>query len=81
MRGDEDLIPMTPDLLKRIFDEAEPDFSAEICPRATLADLDPAAIGHFRAMWQRKSGNKALEAIPVAQLLADAEPNRCAISG
>jgi ATP-dependent DNA helicase RecG len=24
-------------------------------------------------MWQRKSGNKALEAIPVAQLLADAE--------
>lgn len=58
MRGDEDLIPMTADLLKRIFDEAGPDFSAEICPRATLADLDPTAIGHFRAMWQRKSGNK-----------------------
>lgn len=73
MRGGEDLIPMTPDLLKRIFDEAGPDFSADICPRAVLADLDPAAIGHFRAMWQRKSGNKALEAIPVAQLLADAE--------
>jgi ATP-dependent DNA helicase RecG len=73
MRGGEDLIPMTPDLLKRIFDEAGPDFSAEICPQAVLADLDPAAIGHFRAMWQRKSGNKALEAIPVAQLLADAE--------
>ncbi|MBK9231672.1 MAG: putative DNA binding domain-containing protein [Anaerolineae bacterium] len=73
MRGGEDLIPMTPDLLKRIFDEAGPDFSAEICPQAVLADLDPAAIGHFRAMWQRKSGNKALEALPVAQLLADAE--------
>ena len=73
MRGGEDLVPMTADLLKRIFDEAGPDFSAEICPRATLADLDPVAIGYFRAMWQRKSGNKALEAIPVEQLLADAE--------
>jgi ATP-dependent DNA helicase RecG len=73
MRGGEDLIPMTPDLLKRIFDEVGPDFSAEICPGATLADLDPAAIGHFRAMWQRKSGNKTLEAIPVEQLLTDAE--------
>lgn len=73
MRGDEDLIPMTADLLKRIFDEAGPDFSAEICPRATLADLDPTAIGHFRAMWQRKSGNKALDALPVEQLLTDAE--------
>jgi ATP-dependent DNA helicase RecG len=73
MRGGEDLIPMTPDLLKRIFDEAGPDFSAEICPQVKLADLDPAAISHFRAMWQRKSGNKALEAIPVEQLLTDAE--------
>ena len=44
MRAGEDLAPMTPDMLRRIFDEAGPDFSAEICPKATLADLDPAAI-------------------------------------
>ena len=35
---------MTPDMLRRIFDEAAPDFSAEVCPKATLADLDPAAV-------------------------------------
>src|SRR5215510_11812870 len=34
MRGGEDLIPMTPDLLQRIFAEASPDFSAEICTPA-----------------------------------------------
>jgi ATP-dependent DNA helicase RecG len=37
MRGGEDLVPMTPDLLKRIFAETGPDFSAEICPKATMA--------------------------------------------
>ena len=31
MRTGEGLVPMTPDRLKRIFEEAGPDFSAEIC--------------------------------------------------
>ena len=35
---------MIPDLLKRIFAETGPDFSAEICPKATMADLDTRAI-------------------------------------
>jgi len=48
MRAGEDLAPMTPDMLRRIFDEAGPDFSAEVCREATLADLDPAAITAFR---------------------------------
>lgn len=73
MRGGQDLVPMTPDLLKRIFDEAEPDFSAEICRQATLADLDPVAVGCFRTMWQRKSGNRTLEVLSDEQLLTDAE--------
>ncbi len=34
MRGGEALIPMTPDLLQRIFAESGPDFSAEICTSA-----------------------------------------------
>lgn len=73
MRAGESLVPMTPDLLKRIFDEAAPDFSAEVCAGATLADLDPAAIETFRAMWLRKSGNAALAGRSHEQLLRDAE--------
>ncbi|NWH04115.1 ATP-binding protein [Desulfobacter latus] len=73
MRGGEDLVPMTPDMLKRIFDESGPDFSAEICPKATLADLAPEAIERFRAVWARRSGNESLRELPAEQLLEDAE--------
>lgn len=73
MRGGEALVPMTPDQLKRIFDEAGPDFSAEICPHAISADLDPLAVQRFREMWRRKSGNEALEQLSSEQLLKDAE--------
>jgi ATP-dependent DNA helicase RecG len=73
MRGGQDLVPMTADMLKRIFSEAGPDYSAEICSKVSLADLDPAAIQQFRTMWSRKSGNKALETISDKQLLTDAE--------
>lgn len=73
MRAGEDLVPMTPDMLKWIFDEAGPDFSAGICQGASVADLEPAAIEAMRAMWCRKSGNKNLDTLPPDQLLADAE--------
>jgi ATP-dependent DNA helicase RecG len=73
MRAGEDLVPMTPDMLKRIFAEAGPDFSAEICANATLGDLDPVAIGRFRTMWARKAGNKAVETLSGEQTLRDAE--------
>jgi ATP-dependent DNA helicase RecG len=73
MRAGEDLAPMTPDMLRRIFDEAGPDFSAEICPKATFADLDPVAIESLRAQWARHSGNKARTQRPVDKLLQDAE--------
>ena len=73
MRGGQDLVPMTPDMLKRIFAESQPDFSAEICPRASLDDLDPKAIEGFRQMWRRRSGNKALDHPTQGQLLSDAE--------
>lgn len=35
------------DELQRIFAEASPDFSAEICTRARLDDLDPVAVVDF----------------------------------
>jgi ATP-dependent DNA helicase RecG len=73
MRAGEDLVPMTPDMLQRIFAEAGPDFSAEICPEATVADLAPEAIDLLRGLWLRKSGNERLRGIAVEQLLTDAE--------
>lgn len=73
MRAGESIMPMTPDRLKRIFDESGPDFSAEVCLGANVSDLDAAAISRFRALWQRKSGNEALDHLSDAQLLQDAE--------
>lgn len=73
MRGGESLIPMTPDLLQRIFAEASPDFSAEICERARLDDLDPTAIDALRRLWQRKAPAQDIATRPADQLLADAE--------
>jgi ATP-dependent DNA helicase RecG len=73
MRAGEELVPMTPDMLKRIFDEAQPDFSAETCPDATLDDLDPRAVETFRTRWATQSNNAKLAELGVEQLLADAE--------
>jgi len=73
MRAGGSLIPMTPDKLKHIFAETEPDFSKQICPRATIHDLDSEAIEKFRSMWRRKSGNELLAVLPPTQLLSDAE--------
>ena len=73
MRSGQNLVPMTPDMLKRIFDEAGPDFTAEICPRATIADLDSNAIDIFRQKWYRKAKNDAILQCSDIQLLTDAE--------
>ena len=73
MRAGEDLVPMTPDQLRRIFDEAGPDFSAEVCPGATLADLAPEGIEAFRKRWHRKAKKDAILRTSDEQLLRDAE--------
>jgi ATP-dependent DNA helicase RecG len=73
MRSGGSLVPMTPDLIKRIFDEATPDFSAEVCKEASLSDLNAASIEEFRARWMRKSGNTRLAALSPQELLNDAE--------
>jgi ATP-dependent DNA helicase RecG len=72
-RAGDELKPMPPDQLGRVFEEAIPDYSAELHPKATFSDLDPALIEQFRAMWRRKSGNVALESLSQQQLLEDAE--------
>jgi ATP-dependent DNA helicase RecG len=73
MRGGESLVPMTQDQLKRIFDEAQPDFSAQVCDAATLDDLDSAAIGEFRQRWAAKAKRDELTAVSDSRLLRDAE--------
>ena len=73
MRGGEDLVPMTPDMLNKIFTESQPDFSAEICSKASIVDLHPDAIERFRKMWLRRSGNQALDHYSHEQLLTDSE--------
>jgi ATP-dependent DNA helicase RecG len=73
MRAGESLTAMTSDMLRRIFDEAAPDFSAELCRDARLEDLDPDAVLAFRRAWARKAASKAIEQAPVPQLLEDAE--------
>ena len=73
MRSGDALVPMAPDMLKRIFEESGPDFSAEFCREAAIADLDSAAIDDFRQRWMRHSGNAALAGLSSEQILADAE--------
>ena len=64
---------MTPDVLQRIFAEAGPDFSAEICTLACLDDLDPIAVEDLRRLWQRRSPDQDIATRPMERLLADAE--------
>ena len=69
MRRGEELVAMTPDMLKRIFNEGEPDFSAQTCPHATLEDLDSRSIVKFRELWAKKSGNTNVRAMSDEKLL------------
>lgn len=72
MRSGESLVPMTAEVLERIFAEGAPDFSQNVCEGAAMSDLAPEAIAEFRARWVRKSGNHALGRASDAQLLEDA---------
>lgn len=71
MRSGESLVPMSPDMLKRIAAEEHVDFSAEFSS-ATVDDLDAEAIERFRRTWARKSGNASLLDRSTAHLLEDA---------
>ena len=72
MRSGESLVTMTPDMLKRIFAEDQPDYSEEIVQGASLEDLESTAIERFREMWIKKSNNTSLESLSHKQLLKDA---------
>jgi ATP-dependent DNA helicase RecG len=73
VRDADRLVPMPADRLRQAFAESGRDFTAEVCPDASLSDLDPAAVADFRRRWIAKSGNAALARLSDEQLLADAE--------
>jgi ATP-dependent DNA helicase RecG len=73
MRAGESLVPMTPDMLKRIFDEGGPDHSADLCSGAAIADLDPSALTRLRTLWTRKTSSATIQNSSDSQLLSDLE--------
>ena len=73
MRSGESLVPMTPDMLKAIFAETVPDFSATFRDSATLDDLEPRATEEFRALRHKKTGRADILTMSPEQLLEDAE--------
>lgn len=73
MRAGESLVPMSQDVLKQIFNETSPDYTADICSNAEMSDLDIDAIEDFRNRWIQKSKNENIRNLTLAQLLTDAE--------
>ncbi len=69
----DDLAPLSDTELKTIFAEAGPDFSAQVCPGATLADLVPAGVATFRTRWAQKSSDARKAAWSDVETLANAE--------
>ncbi len=59
--------------LRAIFAETGPDFSAEVCPGASLGDLSPEAIAAFRARWAAKTRDERKTRWTDEQALINAE--------
>ncbi len=73
MRAGDATVPMSDEQMRRIHSETGLDFSAEICPDARLADLDPQATELMRKLWERKTPGQGIATRPAERLLADAE--------
>lgn len=73
MRAGESLRAMTQDELRRILLEGGPDFSADLCPAATLADLELGPVERFLSLWSEKTGKTAQPLVSLEQRLEDAE--------
>ena len=72
-RAGDELTGMGDAELKAIFLETGPDFSAELCPQANLADLSPLAVATFRDRWAQKSRDERKASWSDAETLANAE--------
>lgn len=72
-RAGDDLTALGDVELKSIFAETGPDFSAELCPGATLSDLSLDAISLFRERWARKTNDDRKRQWTDAETLTNAE--------
>ena len=72
-RDGDSLVPMPQEVLRNIYAETGHDFSSDICPGATIQDLDMAAVKAFRDKWAEKSGNSRIKNQSEEQLLIDCE--------
>jgi ATP-dependent DNA helicase RecG len=73
MRGGESLVGMTADQLKRILEEGQPDFSADVCRDATIEDLDEQSVERFKEHWRARTPSVRLDGVDVRQMLQDAD--------
>lgn len=55
MRADESLVEMDQLTLKKILNESDPDFSAQIVEELRMDDLDEDAIANFKRRWAEKA--------------------------
>lgn len=70
-RDGDSLVKMPQEIQHQIFAESGHDFSGDICPPATIDELDDTAIANFRKLWVSRSGNKRLQRLSKRQLLTD----------
>ncbi|MEO7271144.1 MAG: ATP-binding protein [Vicinamibacterales bacterium] len=72
-RAGDGLVGMPDDELRAIFNETGPDFSAQVCPGATLEDLSDEAISEFRTRWAGRDRDDRRLGRPDLQTLTDSE--------
>jgi ATP-dependent DNA helicase RecG len=72
-RAGDDLAALDDAELRAMFAETGPDFTAELCPSATMADLSPVAIATFRSRWANRTRDERKASWPDEQTLANAE--------
>lgn len=72
-RAGDDLAALGDQELRAMFAETGPDFSAEVCAEASMADLSPEAVALFRARWAQKSADARKAAWSDAETLTNAE--------
>lgn len=71
MRAGEELREMSQDEMFSILSEQEPDFSATICPNATIGDLDNYAISVLKKKYSSKQKNESFLTLSPEQILSD----------
>ena len=72
-RAGDGLAPLRDTELRSIFAETGPDFSAEICPGATVNDLAPEAITTFRNRWAKKTHDDRKTSWSMSETITNAE--------